>query len=200
MRKLIVILDPAHGANVPGKCSPDKSHREYKWSRQRIASIKTLLLHEGFEVYETTTSENEPGLTFRKNTANQIRRGQRKLLLSLHNDAKGSDGQWHDASGVSIFTTRGITKSDRCAKIILDQFTKDFPELRIRRYSKGELDGDFESNFTVLTGSDYMACLIEWLFQDNRSDVSRLTDENFNARFEASLVKAIIEIDKYFDK
>lgn len=200
MRKLIIILDPAHGADVAGKCSPDKKHREYKWSRDRISNLKPLLMHEGFEVYETTLSINEPGLTRRKNCANQIRHGQRKLLLSLHNNAKGSDGKWHDASGVSIYTTKGITESDRCAKIILDQFTKDFPELRIRRYSTDELGGDFEENFTVLTGSDYMACLIEWLFQDNKVDVEHLGDAEFNSRFEESLVKAIVEIDNYYNR
>lgn len=200
MRKLIVILDPAHGADVFGKCSPDGTHKEYRWSRQRVANLKTLLMHEGFEVYETTTSQNEPGLTRRKNYANQIRRGQRKFLLSLHNNAKGKDGKWHDASGVAVYTTKGVTKSDRCAKILLDQFSKDFPELRIRKYSVAELDGDFEENFTVLTGSDYMACLIEWLFQDNMADVERLKDVEFNSRLEASLVKAIVGIDNYFSK
>lgn len=200
MKKLIVILDPAHGKSVPGKCSPDKTHREYLWSRDRVAHLKVLLEHEGFKVYETTTSINEPGLTRRKNCANQICKGQQKLLLSLHNNAKGSDGKWHDASGVAVYTTKGITKSDRCAKIILDRFTKDFPELRIRKYAVGELSGDFEENFTVLTGSDYMACLIEWLFQDNRSDVERLGNAEFNSRFETSLVKAIVEIDNYYNK
>ena len=83
MRKLVVILDPAHGADVAGKCSPDGRHFEYKWSRERIAHLKALLINEGFEVYETTLSVNEPGLTRRKNFANNIRRGSLKLLLSL---------------------------------------------------------------------------------------------------------------------
>ena len=30
---LTVILDNGHGANTPGKCSPDKSLLEYKWAR-----------------------------------------------------------------------------------------------------------------------------------------------------------------------
>ena len=200
MRKLVVILDPAHGADVAGKCSPDGRHFEYKWSRERIAHLKALLINEGFEVYETTLSVNEPGLTRRKNFANNIRRGSLKLLLSLHNNASGRDGKWHSAKGVSIFTTKGVTRSDRCAKILLDQLEKDFPELRIRRYSVGELDGDFEENFTVLTGSDYMACLIEWLFQDNREDVNHLVDSTFNSRFERSIIEGLIKIDEYFKK
>ena len=35
MRKLIVILDPAHGSDVKGKRSPDGTHLEYLWSMQK---------------------------------------------------------------------------------------------------------------------------------------------------------------------
>ena len=200
MKNVIIILDPAHGENVKGKCSPNHIHREYKWSRDRVANIKTLLLARGYEVYQTTTSINEPGLSVRKNYATQICHGKRKLLLSLHNNAKGSDGKWHDAQGVSIFTTKGITKSDYCARIILNRFEKDFPEIKIRRYMKSTLNEDFEENFTVLTGADYMACLIEWLFQDNMEDYEKLKSAEFNSRFETSLVEAIEEINDYFSK
>ena len=59
---------------------------------------------------------------------------------------------------------------------------------------------DFEENFTVLTGADYMACLIEWLFQDNMEDYEKLKSAEFNSRFETSLVEAIEEINDYFSK
>jgi len=39
MSKYLYILDPAHGANTPGKRSPDGKHREYKWSREIISMI-----------------------------------------------------------------------------------------------------------------------------------------------------------------
>lgn len=200
MRNIVVILDPAHGVDVRGKCSPDGLHKEYLWSRQRIENIKALLISKGYEVFQTTISNKEPGLSSRRNYANQVRKGSRKLLLSLHNDAAGNDGRWHSAQGVSVFTTKGVTKSDRCAKIILDRFSKDFPDVKIRRYMRTELNEDFEENFTVLTGSDYMACLIEWLFQDNEEDCKKLRSADFNRRFEISLVNAIDDIDKYFGK
>lgn len=200
MKELVVILDPAHGFNVAGKCSPDGTHREYRWSRERIRNIKELLLLRDFEVLETTMSENEPGLSVRKNFATNVRPGSRKLLLSLHNNAAGADCEWHSAQGASVYTTPGITDSDRCAKILLDRFEKDFPEVRIRRYNVGELDGDFEERFTVLMGSGYMACLVEWLFQDNREDLVKLKSAEFNRRFEVSIVEAIEEINNYFKK
>ena len=61
-------------------------------------------------------------------------------------------------------------------------------------------DKDFEENFTVLMGADYMGVLIEWLFQDNLMDVEILKDPETNKRFEDSLVKAIEKINDYFGK
>lgn len=199
-KNIVIILDPAHGADVKGKRSPDGKHREYRWSRDRIADIKTILTAMGYEVYVTTESENEPGLSKRKNFATQVRPGARKLLLSLHNDASGDGTKWMDANGFSVWTTKGVTDADRCADIILERFRKDFPDIKIREYMKSELNKDFEANFTVLMGSGYMGVLIEWLFQDNKTDVERLMDAKINKRFEDSLVDAIEEINDYFSK
>ena len=38
-----VILGTVHGSNVSGKCSPDKSIREYQWSREMCLMIKERL-------------------------------------------------------------------------------------------------------------------------------------------------------------
>ena len=36
---MIILIDNGHGIDTAGKCSPDKSLREYKWARE----IATLL-------------------------------------------------------------------------------------------------------------------------------------------------------------
>ena len=198
MKNLIVILDPAHGANVLGKCSPDKSHREYIWSRQRVKNLSLILTNLGYEVFVTTDSENEPGLSKRKNFATQIRKGTRKLLLSLHNNAAGNGDNWMSARGVEVFTTPGITDSDICADILLKQIKKDFPTLRMRYNKDAMLHRDKESNFTVLMGSGYMGVLIEWLFQDNKEDVRLLSSSEVNTKLENTLVTAIESINEYF--
>lgn len=199
-KNVILIFDPAHGVNILGKCSPDGTHREYTWSRERIKALKTICTSLGYEVYVTTDSENEPGLSKRRNFATQIRKGKRKILISLHNNAKGADGKWHDARGFAIYTTKGVTKADTCADIIFKQFQEDFPNLKARMYKNANLERDFEENFTVLMGADYMGVLIEWLFQDNLMDVELLKDPETNKRFEDSLVKAIEKINGYFAK
>lgn len=197
MKNLIIILDPAHGANVKGKCSPDNRHREYRWSRDRVKSLSLALTSLGYEVYVTTSSENEPGLSARKNFATQIRKGERKLLLSLHNNAAGN-GVWMSPRGVEVYTTPGVTKSDICADYIIRQLSKDFPEMKMRYNKDVYLERDKEAKFTVLMGADYMGVLIEWLFQDNKDDVELLTNLEVNRKFEESIVAAIESINNYF--
>lgn len=198
MKKLVIILDPAHGADVAGKRSPDGKHREYKWSRDRVKALKAMLIAEGYKVYQTTESENEPGLSKRRNFATQVCSGQPKLLISPHNNAAGADGKWHDAHGAAVYTTPGVTKSDTCADIIFSQFEKDFPEIKMRKNMDKYLERDYEANFTVISGKDYMGVLIEWLFQDNKEDVEKLLSPEFNSRFERSLVEAIDKIEQHF--
>lgn len=200
MKNVIIILDPAHGADVPGKCSPDGKHREYRWSRDRIKFLKVTLMNLGYEVYVTTESENEPGLSRRKNFATQIRHGKRKLLVSLHNNGAGNNGKWMSASGVEVYTTPGVTNSDICADFILRQLQKDFPTFKMRFNKDTHLERDKEAKFTVLMGADYMGVLVEWLFQDNKTDVEKLLDPKINRDFEVSIVKAIEQINNYFGK
>lgn len=199
MKNITVILDPAHGIDVEGKRSPDGLHREYKWSRERIKELKVILQSLGYDVFITNESDKEIGLSKRKSFATNCK-GSKKLLLSLHNDASGNGTKWMDAQGFSVWTTKGITDSDRCADIIIEQFKKDFPDLKVRQYMPTELNKDFEENFTVLMGSGYMAVLIEWLFQDNKEDVKSLMNYSTNKRFEDSLVSAIERINEYFGK
>lgn len=192
--KPVIVLDPAHGMDVVGKCSPDKVHREYIWSRERCYSLEKTLTDKGYLVYLTTKSINEPGLTKRKNFADQVAKGHKKLFLSLHNNAAGSDNKWHSASGASVYTTKGVTEADTFADIILKNFKIDFPEIKVREYKPVPLERDFEENFTVLTGYDYVGVLVEWLFQDNKNDVALLLDPDMNKRFESSIIKSIEEM------
>ena len=200
MRTINVILDAAHGCSVPGKCSPDGSYFEYQGSRELIKILKPALEEAGFRVYETVKGLEEPGLTTRKNTANNFPKGSKQLnfLLSLHNNASGSDGKWHSASGYEIWTTKGQTVSDTIAQYLFQSIQASFPELKARAdYSDG--DPDKESNFTVLMGN-YSAALLEWLFQDNEDDVKLLKSEEVNRKLVKALVLGLERADEYFNR
>lgn len=198
MKKLVIILDPAHGADVKGKQSPDGSHKEYLWSRNIINKMKPLLERQGFEVFLSNQTINEIGLTKRANYATNLKvnPGQYKLLISFHNNAAGSDGRWYNARGVEIYTSSPVTMSDKFSTIALNQLKVDFPALYFRYGGNNPNDLDKDRDFTVLTGKGYYSMLVEWLFQDNELDVALLRDSTVNQRFIDSMVKAINEMER----
>lgn len=203
MRRVLVIIDFAHGADVAGKRSPDGKHLEYLWSRKVGNWLAESLRDKGFEVAFTNTSNNEIGLSKRKNIANELDtpRGGVKILLSLHNNAAGDGTSWKTARGFEIYTTKGQTRSDLFADVVFRQLEKDFPSTDGYKARVDTSDGDVdkESNFTVLMGNSYWGMLLEWLFQDNEADVKLLQDEVINHKLVDSLTQAFITIDDNLD-
>lgn len=198
-KKLLIILDPAHGEETPGKRSPDSRHREYKWSRERLRSIAQKLSELGYTVLWTNETEREIGLSNRKNIASQFAKdnpSMAPLLISLHNDASGTTDEWRKASGVSVWTSKGRTTSDIFADIFIKKIPERLPDVKQRIYSPTYLDRDFENNFTVLMGA-YSAILIECMFQDNKEDVEKLENPVFQKSVEDWIIDSIEECNQY---
>jgi len=193
-KKLIIILDAAHGSNVAGKRSPDGKHLEYKWSRMIIGKLRPLLTMHGFSFYETVVDDVEPGLRERVRRANAFPgNSKHKLLISLHNNAAGDGSEWLNARGVEIYTSIGKTNSDVYADIIMNTLHSYFPML-IYRKDMSDGDSDKEANFTVLMGN-YSAVLLEWLFMDNKNDVLHLSCDQMNDMLASAITDACLQID-----
>lgn len=203
MKKIVtVILDPAHGADVKGKASPDGKHKEYQWSRMISTMLEKALAEKGYDVGYTSRSDNEIGLTKRKQVAENLvaKSGNIKLLLSNHNNAAGSDGKWHTARGCEIWTSKGKTLSDLFADELFRGLHTEFPQGGVVKYRYGDPstgNKDKDENFTVLMGGNYYACLIEWLFQDNQDDVSMLMDPVCNEKYVRAIVQGVEYINEY---
>ena len=192
MRDFIVVLDPAHGEDTPGKRSPDGRFREYLWSRMIIEKLAEKLDDAGFCARETNTSKKEIGLSNRAGVCNMIK--GKKILISIHSNAAGNGVEWKTATGFSVYTTKGKTKSDAVAEEIMNGLIKDFPELKARM-DMSDGDKDTEENFTVIKKANCPAVLIEWMFQDNKSDVEILLSDEYNNRLVDSIYNSIIEIE-----
>ena len=188
--KLTIILDPAHGQDVAGKRSPDGTHREYLWSRERCKSIESKLIKLGYTVLWTTKDLNEPGLGVRIISEHNLSQGKNALLISLHNDAYTDN--WSDAHGYSVYTSPGKTKSDEFAQILINELKSKFPELTLR---KDESDGDLdkEENFAMVKKTNCPSVLIEWLFQSNKKEVLLLADKIYNEKFEQCIIDSILK-------
>lgn len=202
-RRVLVILDYAHGSDVPGKRSPDGKFREYQWSRKIGGMLKRELERDGFTVALTNSTDREIGLSRRVEIANELDtpRDGIKLLVSLHNNAAGNGKDWAKARGFEIYTSKGQTRSDLFANIIFNQLQADFPLINGYKHRMDKSDGDLdkEANFRVLLGRSYWAILLEWLFQDNQEDIALLTNPDINQKLVYSLEKSIRYIDENLD-
>ena len=178
----VIILGTAHGSNVPGKCSPDHKFREYKFSREVIAMLKPRLEADGFTVFVDMPSDEVPRpgnteLSLRCRYVNGICAKFGKdncVYVSIHVNAAGSDGKWHDARGFAVYVARSCSAaSKRLARTICD--------LAISRGLRGNRsvpsEHYWQANFYVLRNTACPAILTENLFQDNRDDVEFLSSQ-----------------------
>ena len=194
---MIVLIDNGHGSDTPGKCSPDKSLREYKWAREIAARIETVLKTKGIDARRIVTEETDVPLGTRANRVNAICRQvgkQNVILISVHSNAAGGDGKWKSAGGWCVYTTPGKTKADDLANELwnaaqseLKLYAERFKVLqKAGEYDTRQVpfradwsdgDPDYEANFYILRKTICPAVLTESLFQDNRADVEFLLSE-----------------------
>ena len=178
--KHVIILGTAHGSNVPGKCSPDRKFREFRFSREVISLLKPRLEAAGFTVFVDITADEVPQptsteLALRCKFVNGIcaRFGQQNCVyVSIHVNAAGSDGQWHDARGFAVYVARSCSQtSKRLARTLCD--------LAISRGLRGNRSVPsahyWQANFYVLRNTACPAVLTENLFKDNKADVEYLS-------------------------
>jgi N-acetylmuramoyl-L-alanine amidase len=203
--KQALILDPAHGKDTPGKRSPDGKHREYLWSRERLINIINNILpiqSLGFDLYYPFLyHENEPGLTTRGGVKyNSISKDyDNTLVISLHNDAFGDGSEWTKPFGNSVWTSKGQDESDKYATDWYNYFKSKYPNDNWRGSYYSDDDPDKEEDFTILAGNKrfkplYKSFLIEWGFQTNKDDVSKLLNPKHNEYFEDMMSEYLINL------
>ena len=173
-----ILIDNGHGAETPGKRSPDETLREFQWTRDVANMICDLLQAEGYDAELLVPETKDIPLSERCERANKFDK-RTTLLVSVHVNASSSAGKWGRARGWSIYTTKGITAADKLAESIWNVANRTFATpLTIRSYSTTPLGHDFEAEFYILMHSYCPAVLIENFFMDNKEDCAYLkTDE-----------------------
>lgn len=209
---MIVLIDNGHGSDTPGKCSPDKSLREYKWAREIAARIEKVLKTKGIDARRIVTEETDIPLPTRANRVNAICHQvgkQNVILISVHANAAGGDGKWKSAGGWCVYTTPGKTKADdlatelwNAAQSELKPYAERFKVLqKAGEYDSRQVpfradwsdgDPDYEANFYIIRKTICPAVLTESLFQDNRADVEFLLSEAGKAAIVSLHVNGII--------
>lgn len=173
-----ILIDNGHGVDTPGKCSPDKQHREYAWAREIAIGIVKELQARGYDAQRIVTEEYDVPLTKGKdNRAKRVNDICRKfgakncLLVSVHNNACGNDAKWHEPSGWSVFVSLNASgNSKRLAQLLYAEAEKrglkGNRSVPVTRY--------WTQNLAICRETACPAVLTENMFQDNKSDVAYL--------------------------
>ena len=170
----ILILDNGHGADTPGKCSPDRTLREYAWTRIMTDLIARKARARGIRTEIIVPETTDVPLATRSARANAIARkhGLKKcLFVSVHINAAGADGKWHDATGVFAW---GAPNASLRAKNFASLITEEMHRRGLRGNRAVPPQKYWVANFAVIRRADCPAVLTENLFQDNRTEVRYL--------------------------
>ena len=169
-----ILIDNGHGQNTPGKCSPDKSLKEWWWTREVAAMVVAALKTKGIDARLLVKETWDVSLTERVRRVNTVCRqvgASNVAMVSIHVNAAGGDGQWHDARGFSVWVAKTCSEASRClARFMYAEATTR--NLKGNRWVPKE--GYWQADFAMVKNTSCPAVLTENLFQDNREDVDYL--------------------------
>lgn len=188
---IIVLIDNGHGSDTPGKCSPDGRHREYLWTRDVAQRLEKALTEEGITATRIVTEQRDISIAERCHRANAVCRqhgAKNVILISLHNNAAGNEGQWLNARGWTVHVSlNASSRSKRLAQLLYDQAER-FVLQGNRSVPKERY---WLQNLGICRDTNCPAVLTENLFQDNREDVAILQSEEGRRRIVELHVEAI---------
>lgn len=192
---MLILIDPGHGINTPGKRSPDGKFLEYLWNRQIADLLLDRFMIMGIDASLVVTETNDISLATRVQRVNKVCSkvgASNVILLSIHSNAAGDGSKWMSAQGWSCYTSNGETKSDMIAECLYDAFEAEFAEKKIRK-DMSDGDRDWEENFYVLAKSKCPAVLLENYFYDNRDECAWLLKDETKERIADAIVKGIVQ-------
>ena len=174
---MLILLDPGHGLNTPGKCSPDGTLLEYAYTRDLANQILTTLQTKGHNAQLLVPETEDIPLKERVRRVNAHCTALGKtnvILISIHVNAAGNGSQWMNATGWSCYTCKGQTESDLLADCLYTVADRILKKKVIRTDYARDGDRDWEENFYILRHSLCPAVLSENFFVDSHSDLEYL--------------------------
>lgn len=172
-----ILIDAGHGVETAGKRSPDERLREYAFAREIAKRVEKILYAKGYDAERIVTEESDIKLSERCRRVNNICRkvgNKNVLLVSIHNNAAGADGKWHDARGWSAHISLNASAGSRVLAGCLIR-AAELAGVKVRKYSSQE--PYWRQNLAICRDTLCPAVLTENLFQDNKEDVDWLLSE-----------------------
>ena len=177
MNSLRILLNNGHGRDTAGKQWSFDGKTFYEWesNRETVRRVAKKLDALGIAYDIITPEDNDVPLATRAARVNALcaKYGRANcLLLSVHSNASKK----HNAKGVSVWTSKGKTKSDAYAEIFYNEAKKSMPDARMLA-DMSDGDHDFEESFYMVRNTACPAVLVEAFFYDNRADFDYLMSE-----------------------
>lgn len=195
-----ILIDNGHGVNTPGKCSPDKSLREYKWTREIASRIEAELNSRGYDALRIVQEQTDISLIERVRRVNDICKqyGTKNcVLISVHINAAGADNNWHDASGWSCWVAPNASSNSQMLAQLLYTEAEKYGLQGNRSVPRERY---WIGNFTIIKRTNCPAVLTENLFQDNKNEVIYLLSEDGKKHITQLHVDGIINYIKQLTK
>lgn len=191
-----VLIDNGHGENTPGKCSPDKRLREYAYAREIARRVEKCLRCKGYNAQRIVEEETDVPLSERCKRVNDICKQvgtKNVLLVSIHNNAAGGDGKWHEARGFSAHV--GLNASSK-SKMLAQYLWNEAIQQGLKGNRSVPAAPYIAQNLAICRDTACPAVLTENLFQDNKEDVELLLSEEGKEKVTATHVNAIVNFIK----
>lgn len=191
-----ILIDNGHGANTPGKQSPDGRLKEYAYTREIAKRVVKCLQCKGYDAQRIVEEETDVSLSVRCQRVNAICKqvgAKNVLLVSIHNNAAGADGKWHDAKGFSAHVAMNASSK---SKMLAQYLWNEAIQQGLKGNRSVPVAPYVVQNLAICRDTQCAAVLTENLFQDNKEDVELLLSEEGKVRVVDTHVNAIVEFIK----
>lgn len=184
---MIALIDNGHGAETPGKRSPDGRLLEWKWARRLAGKIAGKLRQRGIDARLLVPEDEDVPLRQRCSRANAV--PGEKILVSIHANAAGM-GEWRQARGWSAFVAPNASEaSKRLASALAIEAERQ--GIMVRRPSPGV--DYWTQNLAICRDTACPAVLTENLFMDNREDLELMLSDEWIERLAELHARAIAQ-------
>lgn len=191
----LVILDPGHGLNTPGKRTPKFSDstfmRENEFNREVVIKVYKLLEeNENIDVVFTTTEKRDIPLIERVERVNMLYDRVRNLydkivVVSVH--ANAMKNYWNDiGSGTATFHYPNNETDKKFAEVIQKNL---ITKTKLNSHRGGVVAGDFY----IIRAVKCTACLVECAFMDNQTEAKLLRTDEFRQACSEGIVNGLLE-------
>ena len=176
---MVILIDNGHGENTKGKCSPDGKHKEWKWAREFALGLECTLFMKGYDARRIVQEYEDISIKERCRRVNAICKeygSKNVLLVSLHNNAAGTRGEWLNARGFSSHVSLNASERSKMLATYIAQAVES-EGIKVRKPLPKQWY--WPQNLGICRDTNCAAVLTENLFQDNKEDVELLHSDEF---------------------